>query len=75
MIDGSRVSAQRFAVWLNDRYAYMGTMQVGPTSLTPRGSKVLGPSIWLIDVQLACDALIVQSRKEFEAKLRNEEVS
>lgn len=40
-----------YAVWLTDRYAYIGTMQQGPTSLTKPGHVVIEPSIWLIDVQ------------------------
>ncbi|MFC5473623.1 hypothetical protein [Paraherbaspirillum soli] len=40
-----------YAVWLNDRYAYMGTMQKGATSTTPKGFKIIEPSVWLIDVQ------------------------
>ncbi|MBY0242295.1 MAG: hypothetical protein K2X55_23580 [Burkholderiaceae bacterium] len=39
-----------YAVWLTDRYAYIGTMQQGPTSLTKPGHQVIEPSIWLIDV-------------------------
>jgi DNA-binding beta-propeller fold protein YncE len=40
-----------YAVWLTDRYAYIGTMQQGPTSATKPGSTVIEPSVWLIDVQ------------------------
>lgn len=40
-----------YAVWLTDRYAYIGTMQQGPTSATKPGSTVVEPSVWLIDVQ------------------------
>jgi hypothetical protein len=36
-------------IWLNDRFALAGTMQFGPTSLTPRGVSIIGPSVWLID--------------------------
>jgi hypothetical protein len=54
------------AVWLDNRYAYLGTMQVGPTSRTrpaattsvrhpdpptPAGDKLVGPSVWLIDTK------------------------
>ena len=38
-----------FVVWLDDRYAITSTQQTGPTSLTPRGFKVVGPSVWLVD--------------------------
>lgn len=37
-------------IWLNDRYALTGTMQLGPTSLTPAGADILPPSVWLLDV-------------------------
>lgn len=40
-----------YAVWINDRYAYIGTMQEGPTSTTPAGAKVIEPSVWLLDVE------------------------
>ncbi len=35
--------------WIDNRYAVVGTMQFGPTSLTPRKSKIIGPSIWMVD--------------------------
>lgn len=41
-----------YAAWLDDRYAYVGAMQVGPTSRTRPGAKIVGPSVWLIDTQL-----------------------
>lgn len=40
-----------YAVWLDNRYAYIGTMQAAATSATPAGAKVIEPSIWLLDVQ------------------------
>jgi len=39
-----------FVTWLDDRYAITSTQQTGNTSLTPAGFKVIGPSVWLIDV-------------------------
>jgi len=39
-----------FVWWLDDRYAITDSQQTGNTSLTPTGWKVIGPSIWLIDV-------------------------
>jgi hypothetical protein len=36
-------------IWLDNRYAVVGTMQLGPTSLTPPGSSIIPPGIWLID--------------------------
>jgi DNA-binding beta-propeller fold protein YncE len=38
-----------FTVWLNNRYALTASMQFGPTSLTPPGASVIGPSVWLLD--------------------------
>ena len=38
-----------FVTWIDDRYAYAASMQYGPTSLTPEGEEIAGPSIWLID--------------------------
>lgn len=40
-----------YAYWVNDNQALVGAMQLGPTSLTPKGSKILGPSVWLLDVK------------------------
>lgn len=37
--------------WFDNRYAVAGTMQFGPTSLTPQGAKVIGPSVWLVDAE------------------------
>jgi len=38
-----------FVTWVDDRYAYIGTMQLDKTSLTPYGAKVTGPSVWRLD--------------------------
>lgn len=38
-------------VWLDNRYAIVGTMQLGPTSLTPPGSTIIPPGVWLIDAR------------------------
>lgn len=40
-----------YAAWLDNRYAYVGAMQVGPTSRTLPGTKIVGPSVWLIDTK------------------------
>jgi len=40
-----------YAAWLDDRYAYVGAMQVGPTSRTLPHARIVGPSVWLIDTQ------------------------
>ncbi|MCI0443381.1 hypothetical protein L0244_10850 [bacterium] len=39
------------AFWLDDRFAIAGTMQFGPTSLTPAKASIIGPSIWLVDTR------------------------
>ena len=39
-----------FTTWVNDRYAFIGTMQAGPTSQTPAGASLIGPSVWRLDV-------------------------
>lgn len=39
------------AAWLDDRYAYVGAMQVGPTSRTLPGDTVIGASVWLVDTE------------------------
>ena len=39
-----------YTAWLDDRFALTATMQFGPTSLTPPKSKIIGPSVWLLDV-------------------------
>jgi hypothetical protein len=40
------------AAWLDDRFAYLGAMQVAPTSRTLPGDTIVGPSVWLIDTEL-----------------------
>lgn len=39
-----------YTVWLDDRFALTATMQFGPTSLTPPENQVIGPSVWLLDM-------------------------
>lgn len=41
-----------FTFWVDDRYAFIGTMQADNTSFTPVGSKVMGPSVWRLDTTL-----------------------
>lgn len=48
-----------FVDWLDDRYAVTATQQLGPTSLTPPGKQVVGPSVWLLDVQEGTARMIV----------------
>lgn len=40
-----------FVTWVDDRYAFVGTMQSGKTSLTPIGATIIGPSIWRLDTK------------------------
>lgn len=41
-----------YAAWIDNRYAYVGAMQAGPTSRTLPGARIVGPSVWLIDTDL-----------------------
>lgn len=38
-----------YTVWVDNRYALTASMQFGPTSSTPAGQNIVGPSIWLLD--------------------------
>ena len=38
-----------FVTWVDDRYAYVASMQYGPTSLAPEGVEVATPGFWLVD--------------------------
>ncbi len=51
-----------FVVWLDNRYAITSTQQTGPTSLTPTGFKVVGPSVWLIDAAEGKAVMIIGAR-------------
>jgi hypothetical protein len=37
--------------WINNTHAITSTQQLGPTSVTPNNTKIIGPSVWLIDIQ------------------------
>jgi len=52
-----------FVVWLDNRYAITSTQQTGPTSLTPTGFKVVGPSVWLIDAAEGKAVMIIRPAK------------
>jgi hypothetical protein len=52
------------AFWLDDRFAIAGTMQLGPTSLTPAHASIIGPSIWLVDTQRMQASQIIGTAKE-----------
>jgi hypothetical protein len=49
-----------YAVWLDDRYAYVGAMQAGPTSRTLPGATIVGPSVWLVDTQLETAECVIE---------------
>ncbi len=49
-----------FVDWLDDRYAVTGSQQVGPTSRTPAGQSVFGPSVWLLDAQEGTARLLIE---------------
>ncbi len=40
-----------FVTWINNTHAITSTQQLGPTSATPNNTKVIGPSVWLIDTE------------------------
>ncbi|HUP02099.1 MAG TPA: hypothetical protein VM737_11335 [Gemmatimonadota bacterium] len=48
-----------FVEWLDDRRALTATQQVGPTSLTPTGTSVMGPSVWLIDAEEGTARMVI----------------
>jgi DNA-binding beta-propeller fold protein YncE len=52
-----------FVAWLDNRYAITSTQQTGPTSLTPTGFKVVGPSVWLIDAAEGKAVMIIGPAK------------
>lgn len=49
-----------YAAWLDDRYAYVGAMQVGPTSRTLPGTTIVGPSVWLIDTKQGTAECVIE---------------
>jgi len=51
------------AFWLDDRFAVAGTMQFGPTSLTPAKASIIGPSIWLADTRTMKATQIIGTAK------------
>lgn len=48
--DKSYAAFTHYTSWIDDKMAYTATMQFGPTSLTPKGTTIIGPSVWLLDV-------------------------
>lgn len=47
--DDAYAAFSHFTTWVDNRYAFIGTMQSDKTSLTPREAKVIGPSVWRLD--------------------------
>ena len=52
------------AFWLDERFAIAGTMQFGPTSLTPAQASIIGPSIWLVDTRTMQASKIIGTAKD-----------
>lgn len=56
-----------YTAWVDNRYAVVGTMQLGPTSLTPKDGSIIGPSIWLIDTKKGTSKKIVGTAASVDA--------
>ncbi len=54
------------AFWLDERFAIAGTMQFGPTSLTPAQASIIGPSIWLVDTRTMKASKIIRTAKDVD---------
>lgn len=54
------------AFWLDERFAIAGTMQFGPTSLTPPQASIIGPSIWLVDTRTMKASKIIGTAKDVD---------
>ena len=54
------------AFWLDERFAIAGTMQFGPTSLTPAKASIIGPSIWLVDTRTMKATKIIGTAKDVD---------
>ena len=66
MIDEKRkeyAAFTHFVIWLDDRYAITSSQQMGPTSLTPKGFNVVGPSVWLVDASEGRARMIIGPTK------------
>ncbi len=57
--DRSYAAFPHFVRWLDDRYAITSTQQLGPTSVTPLNTEVIGPSVWLIDTDTQSANMII----------------
>ncbi len=47
--DDEYAAYTHYTWWLDNRYAVTASMQLDATSLTPAGSTIIGPSVWLLD--------------------------
>ena len=54
------------AFWLDDRFAVAGSMQFGPTSLTPAKASIIGPSIWLVDTRTMKATKVIGTAKSVD---------
>lgn len=64
---GQRAAWTHFVDWLDDRYAITATQQLGPTSLTPTGVTIVGPSVWLLDARKATARMIIGPAQSVDA--------
>lgn len=55
----SYAAMTHFVDWLDDRWAITASQQTGPTSLTPGGFQVVGPSVWLVDAVEGTGRMII----------------
>jgi hypothetical protein len=54
------------AFWLDERFAIAGTMQFGPTLLTPAQASIIGPSIWIVDTRTVKASKIIGTAKDVD---------
>lgn len=57
--ENSYAAFTHYTAWLDDRFALTASMQFGPTSLTPPGQEVIGPSVWLLDTQTQSARMVI----------------
>jgi hypothetical protein len=51
--DAAYAAFPHFVTWINNTHAITSTQQIGPTSFTPNNTKIIGPSVWLINTENA----------------------
>ena len=57
-----------YAAWIDDRFAYVGAMQAGPTSRTPQDAKIVGPSVWLVDTEQDTATCVIGPTKTVDGR-------